>query len=43
MYMWRAVDSEGEALEILVQPQRDKTAAGLLLRTLFDVKASFLR
>jgi hypothetical protein len=27
MYMWRAVDSEGEVLEILVQPQRDKTAA----------------
>jgi DDE domain len=24
MYMWRAVDSEGEVLEILVQPQRDK-------------------
>ena len=23
MYMWRAVDSEGEVLEILVQPQRD--------------------
>jgi transposase-like protein len=27
MYMWRAVDSEGEVLEILVQPQRDKVAA----------------
>ena len=27
MYMWRAVDSEGEVLEILVQPQRDKAAA----------------
>jgi hypothetical protein len=25
MYMRRAVDSEGEVLEILVQPQRDKT------------------
>ena len=24
MYMWRAVDSEGEVLEILVQPQRDR-------------------
>jgi putative transposase len=34
MYMWRAVDSEGEVLEILVQPQRDKTGAGRLLRTL---------
>jgi len=28
MYMWRAVDSEGEVLEILVPPQRDKAAAG---------------
>jgi transposase-like protein len=27
MYMWRAVDSEGEVLEILVQPRRDKAAA----------------
>ena len=31
MYMWRAVDSEGEVLEILVQPQRDKAAAVRLL------------
>jgi putative transposase len=35
MYMWRAVDSEGEVLEILVQPQRDKAAALRLLRKLF--------
>ena len=34
MYMWRAVDSEGEVLEILVQPQRDKVAALRLLRKL---------
>ena len=34
MYMWRAVDSEGEVLEILVQPQRDKIAALRLLRKL---------
>jgi len=34
MYMWRAVDSEGEVLEILVQPQRDKAAALQLLRKL---------
>lgn len=27
MYMWRAVDGEGEVLEILVQPWRDKVAA----------------
>jgi putative transposase len=32
MYMWRAVDSEGEVLEILVQP--DKAAALRLLRKL---------
>jgi putative transposase len=34
MYMWRAVDREGEVLEILVQPRRDKTAALRLLRKL---------
>jgi putative transposase len=34
MYMWRAVDSEGEVLEILVQPQRDKAAAVRLPRKL---------
>jgi putative transposase len=34
LYMWRAVDSEGEVLEILVQPQRDKAAAVRLLRKL---------
>jgi putative transposase len=32
MYMWRAVDSEGEVLEILVQFQRDKAAALRLIR-----------
>jgi putative transposase len=32
MYKWRAVDGEGEVLEILVQPQRDKAAALRLLR-----------
>jgi putative transposase len=26
-YLWRAVDQEGEVLDILVQPQRDKAAA----------------
>lgn len=34
MYMWRAVDSEGEVLDVLVQPRRDKTAALKLLRKL---------
>jgi transposase-like protein len=31
MYMWRAVDAEGEVLEILVQPRRDTAAAIRLL------------
>jgi putative transposase len=34
MYMWRAVDSEGEMLDVLVQPRRDKAAALKLLRKL---------
>src|SRR5229473_4504419 len=34
MYLWRAVDSEGEVLDILVQRGRDKTAALNLLRKL---------
>ena len=34
MYMWRAVDSEGEVLDILIQRRRDKAAALKLLRKL---------
>jgi len=34
MYLWRAVDSEGEILDILVQPRRDKAAALKLMRKL---------
>ena len=34
MYMWRAVDGEGEVLEILVQSRRDQAAAVRLLRKL---------
>src|SRR6516165_10915157 len=34
MYMWRAVDVEGEVLEILVQPRRDKAEPLRLLRKL---------
>jgi putative transposase len=34
MYLWRAVDSEGEVLDILVQPRRDKKAALRLMRRL---------
>jgi hypothetical protein len=34
MYMWRAVDSDGEVLDMLVQPRRDKAAALKLCRLL---------
>ncbi|WP_238246930.1 DDE-type integrase/transposase/recombinase, partial [Methylobacterium iners] len=34
MYLWRAVDNEGEVLDVLVQPRRDKAAALKLLRKL---------
>ena len=34
MYLWRAVDSEGEVLDLLVQPKRDKAAALRLMRKL---------
>ena len=34
MYLWRAVDAEGEVLDILVQPRRDKKAAMKLVRRL---------
>jgi putative transposase len=33
-YLWRAVDSEGEVLDILVQSRRNKTAALKLMRKL---------
>ena len=34
MYLWRAVDSEGEVLDLLVQARRDKAAALRLMRKL---------
>ncbi len=34
MYLWRAVDDEGEVLDVLVQPRRDKAAARKLMRKL---------
>ena len=34
LYVWRAVDSEGEVLDILVQPRRDRKAVLKLMRTL---------
>ena len=32
MYLWRAVDREGEILAVLVQPKRDKRAGLKLMR-----------
>ena len=34
MYLWRAVDDEGEVLDVLVQRRRDKAAARKLMRRL---------
>ena len=34
MFMWRAVDSEGEVLDVLVQKRRNKAAVLKLLRKL---------
>ena len=34
LYVWRAVDNEGEVLDILVQPRRDRKAALKLMRKL---------
>ncbi len=34
MYLWRAVDAEGEVLDVLVQTKRDKRAAQKLMRKL---------
>jgi putative transposase len=34
VYLWRAVDHEGEVLDVLVQHRRDKKAAMRLIRTL---------
>ncbi|MHA1566550.1 MAG: IS6 family transposase [Alphaproteobacteria bacterium] len=36
MYLWRAVDCEGEVLDILVQSQRNKKAALKLIRKLLN-------
>ena len=34
LYVWRAVDSEGEVLDILIQPRRDRKVAFKLMRKL---------
>jgi transposase-like protein len=40
MYLWRAVDSEGEVLDLLVQKRRDTAAAVKLMRKLLKKQAS---
>ena len=39
MYLWRAVDDEGEVLEVLVQSRRNKKAALKLMRKLLKKQA----
>ena len=34
VYPWRAVDAEGEVLDVLIQPKRNKHAALKLMRKL---------
>ena len=40
MYLWRAVDSEGEVLNLLAQPKRDTKAALRLMRKLLKKHGS---
>src|SRR5215218_5238537 len=40
MYLWRAVDSEGEVLDLLVQAKRDTKAALRLMRKLLKKQGS---
>ena len=39
MYLWRAVDAEGEVLDVLVQAKRDRHAAQKLMRQLLEKHA----
>src|SRR6516162_8880087 len=43
MYLWRAVDQEGEFLDLLIQPRRDKRAAARPMRKLLSINPSFRR
>ena len=38
MYLWRAVDCEGEVLDVLVQSRRNKGAALKLMRKLLKTQ-----
>jgi putative transposase len=39
-YLWRAVDQDGDVIDILVQPRRDKGAAERFFRRLLRAKAA---
>jgi hypothetical protein len=41
-YLWRAVDQDGEVLDILVQPRRDRRAAKKFFRKLLRDCSTFL-
>jgi len=43
MYLWRAVDSEGEVLDLLVQPRRNAAMAVKLMRNLMTKQGFVLR
>jgi transposase-like protein len=43
VYLWRAVDAEGEVLDVLVQSKRDKHAALKLMRKLLKKYGFVLR
>ena len=41
-YLWRAVDQDGNVLDILVQPRRDAKAAKRFFRKLLKSSAGYL-
>jgi transposase-like protein len=43
LFLWRAIDAEGEILDMLVQSRRDKAAALRLMRKLFKKQGSGAR
>jgi transposase-like protein len=40
MYLWRAVDNEGEVLDMLVQRRRDTRAALRLMRQIGSIRSA---
>jgi transposase-like protein len=42
MYLWRAVDDEGEALDMIMQHRRDAAAALKALRRLIGAEAFYV-